>query len=195
MRGTLLRHPTNFERSDLKRETSLESFCHCRAVSVANVSKVIFAVMIKQAGQFLTLHADDVFRLEEIPHDVGWVGVYAAMPRFHHVPPRQTNPPSLGLVLEFVGRAKIETSSNDTLQIPGIQYSFSLLSIAVTEQSALVYIITVANDIGSDATQPRMTEITQEGCPQPPLEIATSKHNVCSGSATQFSHFLRYHML
>lgn len=54
------------------------------------------------ASRLLTMHTDDVFRLEEISHAVGRVGVNAAVSRYRRVSSGQANPPSLGLVLQLV---------------------------------------------------------------------------------------------
>lgn len=63
----------------------------------------------------LTLHADDVSRLEEVRHVVSRVGVYAAVAHLGGVRPGQADPPPLGLVLELVDLAEVEASSDDAL--------------------------------------------------------------------------------
>ncbi len=64
---------------------------------------------------FLTLHADDVSRLEEVRHVISRVGVYAPVAHLDGVCPGQTNPPPLSLVLELVYGAEIEASPDDAL--------------------------------------------------------------------------------
>lgn len=69
----------------------------------------------QKLAELLTLHTDDVFRLEEVLHVVRRVGVYATMGSFHPVSPRQADSASLGLILQFRHLAHVEPSLRGTL--------------------------------------------------------------------------------